>query len=153
MEFKNSKGKALTGRDLNRMKVRVRDNFTCKDCGIQRTQEEVINHNKKLKGLKGKIKLFDIHHEDGLCGKKSKGYDKPSDFNKLVTLCHFCHYNRPEHRHLSSKPLTRKDREKIISLYEAGHKYQFIADVFSVGYLRIYAIVNQKTNYVDNHLL
>ena len=94
----NSKGNPISGRDRNRMKVRISQDFTCKDCGKRRSPEEVSKHNKKISGLKGKIKLFDIHHSEGLCGKKSKGYDRIEDMSKLIVLCHKCHYNRPEHR-------------------------------------------------------
>jgi len=86
-----------TGREFTRISVRIRDNFTCQDCGNKRTLEEVTNHNKKQKGLKGRIKLYDIHHINGLCGKKSKGYDSIKNMSTLVTLCHKCHYNRHEH--------------------------------------------------------
>lgn len=73
----------LEGRDLHREKVRVRDNHTCQDCGVKWEQ--------------GK-RRFDIHHLNGLCGKKSKGYDYVSDIAGLITLCHKCHFNRPEHK-------------------------------------------------------
>lgn len=79
------------------MLVRIRDNFTCQDCGARRTFEEVEAHNSKLSGLKGRIKLFDIHHINGMCGKKSLKYDKVSEMGGLITLCHSCHYKRPEH--------------------------------------------------------
>ena len=71
------------GRDRNREKIRIRDNYTCQDCD---------------KLWEVGTRRFDIHHLDGLCGKKSKGYDKLSDKNKFVTLCHSCHFNRPEHK-------------------------------------------------------
>ena len=79
----------LTGRDKIRERVRERDNFTCKDCGLRRTREESKNMNKKS---------LDVHHLKGLCGKKSKKYDKEKDMKNLITLCHKCHFNRPEHR-------------------------------------------------------
>jgi len=88
----------LEGRDLNRMKVRIRDDFTCQDCGLRRTAFAVKTFNKKMPTLKGKMKNLDIHHINGLCGKKSKAYDSVLDMPNLVTLCHKCHYNRPEHR-------------------------------------------------------
>lgn len=87
----------LEGRERARMLVRIRDNFTCKDCGKIRTLNEVRKSNASIKGLKGRMKLFDIHHIDGRCGKNSKGYDSTSDLSGMITLCHKCHYNRPEH--------------------------------------------------------
>lgn len=82
------------GRDWLRLKVRIRDNFTCKDCGAARTPKQVVNRNKKCSGLKGRIKLFDVHHINGMCGKKSRGYDRLEDIDGLITLCHSCHYKR-----------------------------------------------------------
>jgi hypothetical protein len=74
--------KELSGRDLNREKVRQRDNHTCQDC--------------KKKWSEG-ARRFDVHHLDGLCGKKSRKYDKCDDLNRLITLCHRCHFKRPDH--------------------------------------------------------
>lgn len=71
------------GRDFNREKARIRDNHTCQDCGKQWKEGQ---------------RRFDTHHIKGLCGKKSHGYDNITEINLLVTLCHSCHYNRPEHR-------------------------------------------------------
>lgn len=85
------------GRELARFKVRVRDNFTCQDCGLVRTPQEVEEWNSKIPGKgsrKGTIKSLDVHHTGGMCGKKSKRYDSPKDISMLVTLCHKCHYNR-----------------------------------------------------------
>lgn len=71
-----------TGRNWTREKARMRDNWICQDC-------------KKV-WIKGS-RRFDIHHLNGLCGKKSRAYDKVSEIDGLVTLCHKCHFNRPEH--------------------------------------------------------
>lgn len=95
--LKNIDRSHLEGRDRTRMLVRIRDNFTCQDCGLIRTHSYVSEHNGKLKSLKGKIKNFDVHHTHGMCGKNSKGYDMEKDLSKMVTLCHKCHFNRPEH--------------------------------------------------------
>lgn len=86
------------GRGRARMLVRMRDNFTCQDCGAVRMPEEVEEHNSKMATLKGRKRLFDVHHTHGQCGKNSLGYDSTKDLTKMVTLCHKCHYNRPEHR-------------------------------------------------------
>lgn len=77
-----------TGRDYVRMKVRIRDNFTCQVCGDVRTPEETFHTGARL---------FDIHHLHGMCGKNSRGYDRLSDIDKLITVCHRCHFNHPEH--------------------------------------------------------
>lgn len=88
----------LSGRDRTRMLVRIRDNFTCQDCGAIRTPSEVQNYNDQKKTLKGKKKLFDVHHTKGMCGKNSTGYDRSKDLSGMITLCHKCHFNRPEHK-------------------------------------------------------
>lgn len=71
-------GRLLTGRDYVRFLVRKRDNFKCKKC--------------KTKWNKGN-RQFDVHHLNGLCGKKSKAYDKITEIDGLITLCHRCHLN------------------------------------------------------------
>lgn len=71
------------GRDRNREMVRIRDNYTCQDCS-----------KKWIEGTR----RFDVHHLNGLCGKKSRGYDSVSSLETMITLCHKCHFNRPEHR-------------------------------------------------------
>lgn len=86
---RNKERGVLTGRDLNREKVRIRDKHRCQDC------------NKKW--VVG-TRRFDIHHLNGLCGKKSKKYDKEKDFVNLITLCHKCHFNH----HQFSQNLTKK---------------------------------------------
>ncbi len=73
------------GRDRTRNLVRIRDKFTCQECGLVRTP--------KMCKISSKRNL-DIHHLNGMCGKKSKGYDKVSEMNGLITLCHKCHFNR-----------------------------------------------------------
>lgn len=93
----------LKGRGHTRMKVRMRDNFSCKDCGVQRLPRVVEEHNGKCPTLKGRIKLFDIHHLNGNCGRNSRGYDSSKDITVLITLCHSCHYKRPEHRNHSQE--------------------------------------------------
>jgi len=81
--------KILSGRDLIREKVRKRDNFTCQSC---------------FKVWEIGTRRFDVHHLNGLCGKKSRKYDKNKDIDGLITLCHRCHFNHPQH----SKKLTIK---------------------------------------------
>lgn len=90
----NRFSKKRTGRSHVRDLVRGKDNFTCQDCKEIRTPEFVAEHNNKCEGLRGRIKLFDVHHVSGLCGKKSRGYDSIRDLAVLVTLCHKCHYLR-----------------------------------------------------------
>lgn len=72
----------MGGRERTREIVRIRDKHSCQDCGD--------------KWIDGK-RRFDVHHLNGLCGKKSRSYDKVSEIDGLITLCHKCHFNRPEH--------------------------------------------------------
>lgn len=103
------------GRGRSRMLVRIRDKFTCQDCGAVRKPEEVNKHNARKKTLKGRIRLFDVHHTHGECGKNSRGYDSSSDLSKMITLCHKCHFNRPEHKiwtkeYRANRPKTYKKK-------------------------------------------
>jgi hypothetical protein len=74
------------GRDYVRERVRVRDGHTCQSCGVFR-------HPSMRLGKRS----LDVHHLDGLCGKKSIRYDRVSEIDRLVTLCHKCHFNHPQH--------------------------------------------------------
>jgi hypothetical protein len=71
--------KKFTGRDFIREKARIRDDHTCQECFRRRHEGE---------------RRFDLHHINGLCGKKSRGYDRKCDIGQLITLCHKCHFNR-----------------------------------------------------------
>jgi len=75
----------ISGRERTRMLVRIRDKFKCQSCFKKLLPVEARNLGKRL---------FDIHHLNGLCGKKSRSYDKISDMDGLITLCHKCHFNR-----------------------------------------------------------
>lgn len=95
------------GRESARLMVRMRDNFTCQDCGLIRTFEEVVDYNKQHG--RGKMKSLDVHHTEGVCGKKSRGYDSTKDISRLITLCHSCHYKR----HDFSKRITGEWKELV----------------------------------------
>lgn len=70
------------GRDIIREKIRARDNYTCQIC------------NKKWES--GERKL-DVHHID--CdSNKTKMVDSNEPWDNLITLCHKCHLNIPEHK-------------------------------------------------------
>jgi hypothetical protein len=73
----------LEGRDFTREKIRTRDNHTCQICG---------------KVWEKGMRKFDVHHRD--CKKeKSLQYDDYGKENyNLITLCHKCRLNLPEHR-------------------------------------------------------
>lgn len=125
--------KDIYGRERTRMMVRIRDNFICKDCGNERTP----NQAKELKK-----RLFDIHHLNGLCGKKSRGYDKISEIDGLVTLCHKCHFNRPEHLTKKSKLKRNAPRNKeIIKLKNSGLSNLKISKIYKITPQRVSQII------------
>ncbi len=101
------------GREFTREKVRIRDNWTCKDCREYRPTKNIFKYNQKIIGLKGKKKALDIHHIDGNCGKNSTGYDSSKDLTTMIAICHRCHYNRPEHR-VHHKDFRKKQRENML---------------------------------------
>lgn len=138
-----------SGRGYVRMLVRIRDNFTCRDCGAIRTPEMVSEHNAKKKGLRGRIKLHDVHHIHGMCGKKSRGIDSIQNMPGLITLCHKCHYNRPEHRvhskHFASKrtKATKDLLNEIKSVKNTGLSFKELAKKYKLSYT---ALINIKNN-------
>lgn len=72
----------FTGTYRTRELVRMRDNRTCQSC---------------LRKWKQGERRLDVHHLGGMCGKKSKKYDRVADMPHLLTLCHRCHFNHKEH--------------------------------------------------------
>jgi hypothetical protein len=109
----------LTGRERARMRVRIRDGFKCRNCKAFRSIRQVAKHNSRLPTAKGGIKLFDVHHLGGQCGKNSRGYDAVSDISKLITLCHSCHFKH----HQFSKRINGEWSEvpiPAIPLYQWG---------------------------------
>lgn len=73
------------GLDRTREITRIRDGHTCQECGLKRTPAMIAKY---------KYRSLDVHHLNGICGKKSRSYDKVSEMGGLITLCHKCHYNR-----------------------------------------------------------
>jgi len=87
------------GRERIRHLVRYRDNFTCQGCLVKWVAGE---------------RHFDVHHLNGMCGKKSHGYDKKSEMSGLITLCHTCHFNRHDYNHSKERNIRAFDRRKVI---------------------------------------
>lgn len=69
----------MQGKDRARELTRIRDKNTCQEC-------------------KRKWKLpqrrFDVHHLNGLCGKKSRDFDSIYEIGGLITYCHKCHMSK-----------------------------------------------------------
>ena len=76
--------KEFQGGNKTRELVRKRDNHICADCG------KVWVYGTRR---------FDVHHLGGVCGKKSRDYDKVATLEKLITICHKCHMNLEEVRY------------------------------------------------------
>jgi len=119
----------LKGRERGRMLVRLRDQFKCRGCGAQRTIRQAL----KLRAKGESAKLFDVHHLDGLCGKKSTGYDSPKNISRLITLCHKCHYNHHEFSQNTAEAklgkrqvITVRDKQ-IIDMHRSGLRNKEIA--------------------------
>lgn len=108
------------GRERTRMFVRVRDDFTCQTCKQVLLPSEARNQGRKL---------FDVHHLGGKCGTMSRAYDSIKDLSGLITLCHKCHFNHPEHT------LKRRELEKIKE-YKEGKKKKKIDDSQQMVLLR-----------------
>lgn len=140
------------GREHTRMKVRERDNWTCKDCGFIRTPNEVKKHNSLQQTLKGKIKSLDVHHLNGQCGLKTLLYDRVSEMGGLITLCHRCHYNRHDNRQVAdgnyglhfptSKGTYRLSRDaQIMSVWQAGLEMKSMRRKFLMSEAKIKSII------------
>jgi len=74
--------KKLEGREYNREKIRIRDKHTCQICG---------------KNWEDGQRRFDVHHIDCI-KEKTRQYDTLKEWDNLITLCHKCHLNLPEHK-------------------------------------------------------
>ena len=76
-------GMSSGSRDRVRELIRIRDNHTCQICG---------------KVWKTWQRRLDVHHIDCVKEKTNQcdNYEKEKD--NMITLCHKCHLNLPEHR-------------------------------------------------------
>lgn len=127
----------MKGRDLNREKARIRDNHTCQDCGKVWIEGQ---------------RRFDVHHLNGLCGKKSRGYDK--SIEGLTTLCHKCHFNRPEHKQRGKEYIVKnriiriKSYSSIVKMRKRRYSLREIGKRYGVTKQRIHQILKLST-YID----
>ena len=129
--FFRASGKPILGPERTRMLVRIRDKFKCRKCGTEK---------------KGKRSL-DIHHLGGLCGKKSRGYDKVSTISKLITLCHKCHFNYSSHSKRFGRRILKPEHvAQIKELRNEGKSFDAIARVFGVSSAGIYKFFKKNTD-------
>lgn len=106
------------GRENTRYQVRKRDKFTCQDC------------KKKWKPYS---RHFDVHHLNGLCGKKSRAYDKISEMSNLVTLCHKCHFNRHDWAGAAKLRLSYFLLKETYNLRQQGLSLKQIGDNYKIS--------------------
>lgn len=57
------------------------------------------------------MRRFDVHHKNGLCGKKSHGYDNVLEIGGLTTLCHRCHITLHSTRKKVRESLAHTNKE------------------------------------------
>lgn len=116
----------LQGRDYARELVRTRDNYTCQSCG---------------KKWKEGQRRFDIHHLDNLCGKLSKKADSVKNLNRLITLCHKCHFNHPEHAMNANNTYLPLRNAEIKQLFSSGLTRSELATKYNLSFERIRQII------------
>lgn len=119
------------GKDIVREAVRRRDGYKCYLC------------EKKWK--EGE-RRFDVHHLNNLCGKKSRKYDRVSETNFMITLCHRCHLSQHQVRGRMSVQIwdpvkTKKRNTSIIKLRKSGWAYPKLAKKFNISEARCWKIV------------
>ncbi len=87
------------------------------------------------------MRRFDVHHLNGLCGKKSKGYDSPKDIGGLITYCHKCHLgnhvDKSKFRNKGGLP-SAIDIKKAIFMKKKGKTLKEIGIFFGVSKQRIH---------------
>lgn len=135
--MEDKKLSSFTGRDFTRQKVRIRDKLTCQRCG---------------KKWLPTMRRFDVHHLKGLCGKKSKAYDKSKDMKILITYCHRCHLTLHSVREkmrigqfgrgYSEKFKLRNSHIRL--LRKQGLTLQYIADKKGISHERVRQICLNK---------
>jgi DNA-binding CsgD family transcriptional regulator len=120
----------FTGRDRAREIVRMRDKHTCQSCG---------------KKWEEGTRRFDVHHLNGLCGKKSTGFDGINDIDGLTTLCHKCHLSMP-HIKMGPNGSTKKNKSKILRLSAQGRSIREICKKLQVTYPVAHRLIVSKRN-------
>lgn len=108
------------GRDRTREIARRRDNHQCQSC---------------FKKWRSGMRRFDVHHLNGLCGKRSLSYDKVADVDGLITLCHKCHFNHPEHS--QAEKFNQWDKESLRRMRAEGMALEAIGGLYGVTRERI----------------
>lgn len=115
----------LGGRDYLRELVRLRDKHICQRC--------------KKKWKIGK-KRFDVHHQNpNFEGTNGFVYNANFDINKMITLCHSCHFRLDSVRNKMKIAVKRRIEEvnkrnlKLIELYAKGDSITCLAEHFKIA--------------------
>lgn len=134
MNITHLTGMKTGSRERVRELIRIRDNWACQICG-----------KKWVKGQR----RFDIHHKD--CKKEKTrqcdNYEKEKD--NMITLCHKCHLNIPEHRKAMSNAMrvckiNKIKIKKIKRLRQQKLTFKKIGTIFGVSKQRIYQLSTTK---------
>ena len=117
------------GRERTRMIRRIRDNFTCQRCGrIWKTGQ----------------RHFDNHHINGLCGKRSRLYDKVEDLDGLITYCHKCHFAQHEVREKTLRRIKDDVRKEIYINMDLGYSDKEIAAIAKCSHSIVYRMRKRR---------
>ena len=133
MDYKEF-GKKFQGRERTRELTRLRDNHTCQKC---------------YKKWKVGERRFDIHHLNGLCGKKSLSYDRVNEMDGLITYCHKCHLGLDSVRDKMVKAgknykINQKRNKIIVKLNGKGKSRKEISNIFSISTERVRQILSYQ---------
>lgn len=97
------------------------------------------------------LRRFDIHHLNGLCGKRSLKYDKVDAMPGLITLCHKCHFNRHDWSKWGQpSPLKKVERNALIkNLHAAGHTGSAIARELKISRQRVHQLLHLPQHHFE----
>lgn len=126
----------IEGRDYVREIVRKRDNYTCQDCGEKKDRSD----------QRPGWRAHHVHHLNGLCGKRSRSYDRVADIDGLVTLCHKCHRLKHDKTKYGKRilPKYRFARIRIRWARFRGLPYDKIGKRFGVSGQAVYFYLNGR---------
>ena len=91
-------GMTSCARDRIRELVRIRDKHTCQICGKKWNPE---------------LRKLDVHHIDCKKEKTRQCDDWETEKQNMITLCHKCHLNLPEHKKAIQDGLINSKKTKI----------------------------------------
>jgi len=126
-------------RERVRELIRIRDNHTCQICG---------------KVWKEGQRRFDVHHKDCIKEKTKQCDNYEIEKDNLITLCHKCHLNLPEHKPITTfKPNYKlpniynfEDRNKeIFKLHQQNKTLSDISKIMKISRQRVSQILGKNS--------